>query len=102
MFCLVCRSSFSQSFIGSNCFSYSLRCLLVMVAPPKDNYLEGLDPLVAAGYAGRFTLVDLRALRAVVFTQARTLHPALVRTVFGFDALLVMSGSTPSADFSAE
>ena len=70
-------------------------------APPKDNYLEGLEPLLAAADPEAFTLIDLRPLRAVAAPRTRYLSTPLVRYVFGFDMLLVMSGSTPSAGFPA-
>jgi hypothetical protein len=68
-------------------------------APPKDGYLKGLDPLLAAALPDEFTLFDLRPLREKAFRRARHLDPALLRTLFGFDMLLVMSGSTAAAEF---
>ena len=46
-----------------------------------------------------FTLIDLRPLRPLVFGRRhKALDADLVRTIHGFDALLVTSGSTPSAN----
>jgi hypothetical protein len=43
--------------------------------------------------------IDLRPIRPLVFGRRhRALDADLGRTVHGFDALLVMSGSTPSAN----
>ena len=71
-------------------------------APPKDNYQRGLGPLFDAALPDTFTLIDLRPIRAVVATKARSADPALVRVVFGFDMLLVMSGSTAAANFELD
>jgi hypothetical protein len=58
-----------------------------------------MAPLVGAAHADAFTLIDLRPVRPLVFgARHKTLDADLVRTVHGFDALLVMSGSTPSSN----
>jgi hypothetical protein len=60
---------------------------------------QGMTPLISAAHADAFTLIDLRPLRPLVFgRQHKTLDADLVRTIHGFDALLVMSGSMPSAN----
>ena len=59
----------------------------------------GMTPLTAAAYADAFTLIDLRPIRPLVFGRRhKALDADLVRTIHGFDALLVMSGSTPSSN----
>jgi hypothetical protein len=68
--------------------------------PAKDDYAEGLETLTDAAYADAFTLIDLRALRAMVGENAGEYGSALVRTVHGFDMLLVMSGSTASSELA--
>ena len=68
--------------------------------PPKDGYLDGIEPLVRATYDDTFTLIDLRALRPVAGMNRGTLDEDLFRTIHGFDALLVMTGSTPSSDMN--
>lgn len=71
---------------------------------------EGVEvsllPLIWAGEAvccanrpDAFTLIDLRPLRRLVFASAtRHFDADLVRTIHGFDALLVFTGSTASAN----
>lgn len=60
---------------------------------------QGMTPLISAAYPDAFTLIDLRPLRPLVFGRRhKVLDADLVRTIHGFDALLVMSGSTPSAN----
>ncbi len=66
-------------------------------APAKDGYVKGLEPIVSAAHADGFTLIDLRPLRPIV--GMRPAPEELRRTVLGFDALLVMTGSTPSRNF---
>jgi hypothetical protein len=60
---------------------------------------QGMGPLLEAAFPDAFTLIDLRAIRPLVFGRRhKTLDADLVRTIHGFDAILVMSGSTPSAN----
>ncbi len=60
---------------------------------------QGMTPLMSAAYPDAFTLIDLRAIRPLVFgPRHKSLDADLVRCVHGFDALLVMSGSTASAN----
>jgi len=66
--------------------------------PAKDNYAEGLEALVDAAYADEFTLIDLRALRAIVRQSVDQYGAEAIRVVHGFDMLLVMSGSTASSE----
>lgn len=68
--------------------------------PPKDEYAKGIEPLIAAAFADEFTLIDLRPLRGALARHRRSADPELVRVVYGFDLLLVMSGSTPSSEFA--
>ena len=69
-------------------------------APAKDNYAKGLEPVVDAAYADKFTLIDLAPLRSLVTRRSTGAHPNLLKTVTGFDYLLVMSGSTPSSELA--
>ena len=65
-------------------------------APPKDNYMKGLDPLYAAADPDALTLIDLRPLRPILGNWRAGVDPELMRIVHGFDMLLIMSGSTAS------
>jgi hypothetical protein len=67
-------------------------------AEPKDNYMAGLEPLIAAAYPDTFTLIDLRPLRPILGYWRAGTNPDLMRYVHGFDMLLVMSGSTPASN----
>lgn len=67
-------------------------------APPKDDYMQGLEPLLGAVEPDTFTLIDLRSLRPLLGRWRDETHPELMRVVHGFDALLVMSGSTASTN----
>lgn len=59
----------------------------------------GMTPLLSAAYPDAMTLIDLRAVRPLVGgRRAKTLDGDLVRMVHGFDALLIMTGSTASAN----
>lgn len=58
-----------------------------------------MAPLMAAADPAAFTLIDLRPLRPLVFgARHKALDADLVRTIHGFDALLVLTGSTASAN----
>jgi len=60
---------------------------------------QGMTPLMSAAYSDAFTLIDLHPIRPLVFgARHKALDPDLVRCVHGFDALLVMSGSTASSN----
>lgn len=67
-------------------------------APPKDGYFQGLELILGAADSNAFTLIDLRPLRPLLARWREDTHPELMRVVHGFDALLVMSGSTPSSN----
>ena len=67
-------------------------------APPKDGYMEGLEPILGAADPDAFTLIDLRPLRPLLGRWREDTHPELMRAVHGFDAMLVMSGSSPSTN----
>ena len=69
-------------------------------APPKDGYARDLAPLVAAASDEGFTLIDLRQLRGIRGLTQSTVNPNLLRTIMGYDMLLVMSGSTASSDLT--
>jgi len=55
-----------------------------------------LSPIADAAWPDAFTLFDMHPLRPIVRSSQEGWHGELVRTVHGFDAVLVMSGSTPS------
>jgi hypothetical protein len=60
---------------------------------------EGMTPLMAAAFPDAFTLIDLRPIRPLVFgARHKALDADLVRAIHGFDALLVLTGSTASAN----
>lgn len=67
-------------------------------APPKDGYMQGLEPILGAADPDAFTLIDLRPLRPLLGRWREGTHTELMRVVHGFDALLVLSGSTPSTN----
>ena len=67
--------------------------------PAKDSYGKGLEPILSAAYPDAFTLIDLRPLRPLLGTwREGTTTYDLMKTVHGFDAVLVLSGSTPSSN----
>lgn len=69
-------------------------------ATTADQYEEmGMAPLMSAVYPDAMTLIDLRPIRPLVFGRRhKTLDADLVRNIHGFDALLVMTGSTASSN----
>ncbi|HWF00522.1 MAG TPA: hypothetical protein VG248_12050 [Caulobacteraceae bacterium] len=68
-------------------------------APPKDHYRDGLSPILDQAAAEGFSLFDMRPLRPILDDRAERLVSApLMRVVHGFDAVLVMTGSTPSTN----
>lgn len=66
---------------------------------PRSRYHAGLDPITGAAFETGFTLVDLRPLRPLLPASKRdAVDPHLMRVVHGYDALLVMTGSTPARE----
>ena len=66
---------------------------------PAGDYGQGLEPILGQALPDAFTLIDLRPLRSLI--PGHRLAAAgtdLSRLVHGFDAVLVMSGSTPSTN----
>jgi len=68
-------------------------------ARPRDGYDRGMEAITDAAFADAFTVFDLAPLRAAVAANAGPDSAELLRTVFGFDMLVVMSGSTASTEF---
>jgi len=66
---------------------------------PKDGYNREIEPLTQAAFADAFTLINLAPIRGMLASRAKLASPELLRVVYGFDMLLVMSGSTASSEF---
>jgi len=66
-------------------------------AVPKDAYTRDIAPLTQAAFSDAFTLIDLAPLRPVIYSMTGKASAGLLRIVYGYDMLLVMSGSTPSS-----
>jgi hypothetical protein len=64
--------------------------------PADASYARDLEAITAAAYPDSFTVIDLRPLRALA--GMKPLPERLRQFVLGFDAVLVMSGSTASAN----
>jgi len=67
-------------------------------AVPKDGYAREIAPITKAAFEDSFTLIDMAPLRSIVYPMAGKLDSGLLRVVYGYDMLLVMSGSTASAE----
>ena len=66
---------------------------------PKDSYQKGLGWVIDEAWPDAFTLFDTARIRPIL-QSAPSADPELVRVVNGFDAILVMSGSTPSSNLA--
>jgi hypothetical protein len=64
----------------------------------RNQYGEAAAPFHTAVLEQGFTLFDTSVLRPLVKSSSSGLHPDFVRTVHGFDAVLVMTGSQPSTN----
>ena len=71
-------------------------------APAKDGYAKGLGPLTAAAFGEGFTLIDLRPLRGTKGLRRSSTNRNLLRTIMGYDMMLVMSGSTASGSIKKQ
>lgn len=56
--------------------------------------VKGLELLIDNVPSGQFTLIDLRPLRPLVSRDRQGISPELVQTIYGFDAVVIMGGST--------
>lgn len=65
-------------------------------SPPREGYREMLGPIGAQAYPDAYTFIDLRPLRPLFGRLREGVTPEMMRIVHGFDAVLVLSGSTPS------
>lgn len=67
---------------------------------PRHDYAAGLEPVAGQAFADAFTLIDMRPLRSLVSGGGRSagVDRELARVVHGFDAMLVLSGSTASGN----
>lgn len=63
---------------------------------PKDGYTRGLDLLMNLAADETFTLLDLRPLRSMTKSKYEFITTEMMQIIHGYDALLVMSGSTAS------
>jgi len=84
---------------GASIAQFDPTALTYRSAPVASQYQSGLTPITAAAFADSMTLLDMRPLRPLVTgNRAHQLEDDLVRVVHGFDAVLVMTGSTASAN----
>ncbi len=83
---------------GSNTAVFDPTRLKYVPAPAKDGYGKNIEAITNAAYADSFTLIDLRPLRPLVGNTRSGASPAMMRLIHGFDTVLVLSGSTPSAE----
>lgn len=60
------------------------------------DYSKGLEPITAQAWPDAFTLFDTHPLRALLGFSRTPAHPQLMNMVHGYDAILILSGSTPS------
>ena len=99
---LVGRRSFSVMVIpgkGSSTAVLNASSWRYEPSPPKNSYARGLEPLMVALLSDAFTLIDLAPIRAVLSSNPGLADDRLQRVVFGYDMLLVMSGSTAATEF---
>ena len=66
--------------------------------PVQGSYFTGLEPILEQAFGDAMTLFDMRPLRPLLGPSRAPAGPDLMRAVHGFDAILVMTGSTPSSN----
>ncbi|MDF2180362.1 hypothetical protein P2G88_19055 [Aliiglaciecola sp. CAU 1673] len=69
---------------------------------PKDGYAKGLELLTQHALPDTFTLIKLAPVRPLLGRYRQELPDKLQQVVHGFDAILIMSGSTPSSNLLDE
>ncbi|HEX5724556.1 MAG TPA: hypothetical protein VFX98_03770, partial [Longimicrobiaceae bacterium] len=76
------------------------RTLGYQEAPVQFATQPWAQPLFDAADAAAWTALDLRPLRALASAgQLGTLPPGLLPVIYGFDAVVILSGSGPSRQF---
>jgi len=60
------------------------------------DYARGREPIATQAWPDAFTLFDTRKLRPLLGFSRIPAHPQLMSMVHGYDAILILSGSTPS------
>jgi hypothetical protein len=60
------------------------------------DYSKGLEPIAEQAWPDAFTLFDTHKLRPLLGFSRTPAHPQLMNMVHGYDAVLILSGSTPS------
>jgi hypothetical protein len=65
--------------------------------PAEGEYQRGLAPILSQALPDAFTLFDTARLRPLLGFSRTPADPELMRKAHGFDAILVMSGSTASS-----
>jgi hypothetical protein len=63
---------------------------------PKDGYATGLERVTDEAWPDVPTLFVTEPLRRLVMSRRHQADPELARTVMGYDAILILSGSTAS------
>lgn len=87
---------------GSSIAQFDPTALTYRAQPIGSQYQQGLAPITGAASADAMTLIDTRPIRPLITSRrARQLDDDLVRVVHGFDAVLVMTGSTASHNLRA-
>ncbi len=71
-------------------------------ATGKDGYSKNIEPIISAAYDDVITLIDMRPLRNISNGTSAVNAPRLQKVIYGFDMVLVMSGSTPSGTLDHE
>lgn len=84
--------------VGADVARFDPTTLRFAAAPAKDGYAKGLEALLELAPDDQFTLFDLRPLRPLLGRQRAEISVELMRIVHGFDALLLMNGSTASTN----
>ena len=64
----------------------------------RDQYGKGMELFDGAVIPGTFTIFDTAPLRPVASSYGGEIPLPIWRVIHGFDAVLVMTGSTPSSN----
>lgn len=83
---------------GSAVATFDVTELRYKPSTPKDSYVAGLERVTSEAWPNVPTLFETAPLRRLVTSAREEVHPELVRALMGYDAILVMSGSTASTN----
>ena len=85
---------------GSSTAVFNPSTMVYEANEPKDSYSHGMDVIFNEVFQLGYTLFDLRPLRSLAKNTHQFMTAEMIQTIHGYDALLIMSGSSASTNIN--